>query len=299
VQGSTIENSKELIRALLKYEEFKMRFTLPAGVFMLLMLLSSCISNKRITYLQNLKGNPEIGLNEFIPFAQVEYQYILQPFDIVDIDFASSNEELTKAFEFQGSRSMRQGTNGRSGGNSGVNDLFYFTGYSIDQQGFVELPKLGKIELAGLTEAEAKERVQEAINKYFKEEVFVKLRIGGIRFTALGEFSNTGSQVIQKNRATIFDALAIAGESNVLGKKNKLFIVRQYDGGTKIHQINLNDRQLLASPFYFIQPNDILYMEPMAIRQFGNADNLASSLGLIISVASSVILIVALVSGNL
>jgi polysaccharide export outer membrane protein len=276
-----------------------MRFTLTAGVCVLLVLVSSCISNKRITYLQNIKGNPEIGLDEFIPFAQVDYQYILQPFDIVDIDFASSNEELTKAFEFQGSRSMRQGNGSRNGGNSGVNDLFYFTGYSIDQQGYVELPRLGKIEIAGLTEEEAKERVQEAINKYFKEEVFVKLRIGGIRFTALGEFSNTGSQVIQKNRATIFDALAIAGESNVLGKKNKLYIVRQYDGGTKIHQINLNDRQLLASPFYFIQPNDILYMEPMAIRQFGNADNLASSLGLIISVASSIILIVALVSGNI
>ncbi len=276
-----------------------MRFTLPVGVFALFLLASSCISNKRITYLQNLKGNPEIGLDEFIPYAEVDYQYILQPFDIVDIDFASSNEELTKAFEFQGSRSMRQGSSGGSGGRGGVNDLFYFTGYSIDQQGYVELPKLGKIAVAGLTEEQAKVVVQDAINSYFKEEVFVKLRIGGIRFTALGEFSNSGSQVIQKNRATIFDALAVAGESNMLAKKNKLFIVRQYDGGTKIHQINLNDRQLLASPFYFIQPNDILYLEPMAIRQFGNADNLASSLGLIISVTSSIILIVALVSGNL
>ncbi len=275
-----------------------MRSTLPVGVCVLFLLASSCISNKRITYLQNLKGNPEIGLNEFIPFAEVDYQYILQPFDIVDIDFASSNEELTKAFEFQGSRSMRQGGGGGNSG-GGVNDLFYFTGYSIDQQGFVELPKLGKIKLSGLSEEAAKGMVQEAINNYFKEEVFVKLRIGGIRFTALGEFSNTGSQVIQKNRATIFDALSIAGESNVLAKKNKLFIIRQYDGGTKIHQVNLNDRQLLASPFYFIQPNDILYLEPMAIRQFGNADNLASSLGLIISVASSIILIVALVSGDI
>lgn len=273
-----------------------MRLIVPCCILVLCMT-SACISNKRITYLQNLKGNPEIGLDEFIPFAEVNYQYILQPFDIVDIDFASSNEELTKAFEFQGSRSMRQGGSGGSGG--GVNDLFYFTGYSIDPQGFVELPKLGKIELAGLTEEQAKVVVQDAINDFFKEEVFVKLRIGGIRFTALGEFSNTGSQVIQKNRATIFDAMAIAGESNVLAKKNKLFIIRQYDGGTKIHQINLNDRQLLASPFYFIQPNDILYLEPMAIRQFGNADNLAASLGLIISVTSSVILILALVTGEL
>lgn len=252
----------------------------------------SCISNKRITYLQNLPGNPEIGLDEYIPYAEVEYKYILQPFDIVSIDFASSNEELIKAFEYQGSRAMR-------GGGGGASDIFYFTGYSIDQTGNIELPQLGKIQIAGLTEEDAQIKVQSAINEFFKEEVFVKLRIGGIRFTALGEFSNSGTQVILKNRATIFDALAVAGESNILAKKNKLFIIRQYDKGTKIHQINLNDRQLLASPYYFIQPNDILYLEPMNIRQFGNAENLTSSLGLIISITSSVILIFALVTGNL
>ncbi|WP_288373842.1 polysaccharide biosynthesis/export family protein [uncultured Algoriphagus sp.] len=260
-----------------------------------LLLLSSCISNKRITYLQNLPGNPEIGLDEFIPFADVEYEYILQPFDIVSIDFASSDEELVKAFEYQGSRAMRGG----GGGGGGASDIFYFTGYSIDKNGEIELPQLGKVQIAGLTEEVAQKKVQEAINSYFKEQVFVKLRIGGIRFTALGEFSNSGTQIILKNRATIFDALAVAGESNILAKKNKMFLIRQYDGGMKIHQVNLNDRQLLTSEYFFIQPNDILYLEPMKIRQFGNADNLSASLGLIISVASSILLIIALATSNI
>jgi polysaccharide biosynthesis/export protein len=260
----------------------------------LLLFAGSCISNKRITYLQNLPGNEPIGLNEFIPFAEVDYRYVLQPFDIVDIDFASSNEELTKAFEFQGSRTMRGG-----GMMGGAGDIFYFTGYSIDQDGDILLPKLGKVKIAGLTEEEARVKVQEAISMYFKEEVFVKLRIGGIRFTALGEFSNSGTLLIMKNRATIFDALALSGESNILARKNKLFIIRQYDGGMKIHQVNLNDRALLASEFFFIQPNDILYLEPMKIRQFGNADNFSASLGLIISVTTSLLLIFALISGNL
>ena len=244
--------------------------------------------------MQNLPENDPIELDEFIPFAEVDYRYVLQPFDIVDVDFASSNEELTKAFEFQGSRAMRGG-----GGGGGAGDIFYFTGYSIDQDGYILLPKLGKVKISGLTEEEARVKVQEEISTYFKEEVFVKLRIGGIRFTALGEFSNSGTLLIMKNRATIFDALALAGESSILAKKDKLFIVRQYDGGSKIHQINLNDRALLASEFFFIQPNDILYLEPMRIRQFGNAENLTSSLGLIISVTTSLLLIYALISGNL
>lgn len=263
-------------------------------IICIFLLLSSCISNRRITYLQNLPGDEPIGLDEFIPFAEYENRYILQPFDVVDIDFASANEELTQAFEFQGSRQMRGGMGGMMGG-----DMFYFTGYTIDVDGFVELPRLGKIKIGGLTEDEAREVVQREIKEYFKDDIYVRLRIGGIRFTALGEFSSSGTKVILKNRATMFDALAMAGESNVLAKKNKLFLIRQYDGGSKIHQINLNDRALLASPFFFIRNNDILYLEPMNIRQFGNAENLSSSLGLIIGITSSLLLIFAIFRNNI
>ncbi|REG92608.1 polysaccharide biosynthesis/export family protein [Algoriphagus antarcticus] len=255
---------------------------------------TSCISNKRITYLQNLPDNTPIELDEFIPFAEVDYEYILQPFDIVEIDFATSDPELIEAFTFQNTQSA----GGMGGGGGGGSDPLYFRGYSIDQKGDVEVPKLGKINIAGLSEEEAKEKVQAEINKFFKEEIYVKLRIAGIRYTTLGEFNAVGVSVIYKNRATIFDALANSGETTLLGKKNKLFIIRQYDGGTKIHQINLNDRALLASPFYFIQPNDILYIEPMNIRQFGNADNLTASLALFAGLLASTLLIINLVTSN-
>jgi polysaccharide export outer membrane protein len=115
----------------------------------------------------------------------------------------------------------------------------------------------------------------------------------------LGEFNRVGVQIIYKNRATIFDALANSGETSLLGKKNKMFLIRQYGNGTKIHQINLNDRALLGSPFFFIQPNDILYLEPMKIRQIGTADNLTSSLALFGGILASVLLIVNLVTGGI
>lgn len=257
-------------------------------VLIVFVSMSSCVSNKRLNYLQNLPGNEPIELEEFIPYAEVDYEYILQPYDVVDIDFASSDEELTKVFEYQGSRSAR------GGGASGGGDIFYFTGYSLDKNGMVRIPKLGQIKISGLTEEEARQKVENEINKYFKEEVYVRLRTGGIRFTTLGEFSSSGTKVIMKNRATIFDALAMAGESDILAKKNELFLIRQYDGGTKIHQINLNDRALLASPFYFIQPNDILYLQPMSIRQVGDANNLTTALQLTIGLITSVLFFVAL-----
>lgn len=254
-------------------------------------LAASCISNKRINYLQNLEGNDPIALDEFIPYAEVEYEYVLQPFDIIDIDFASPNEELLRAFEYQGA-------SGRAGGGGmGGSDIFYFSGYPIDKNGFVRMPVLGMIEIAGLTEEEARQKVQDEINTYFKEDVDIRLRIGGIRFTALGEFRSVGTKMILKNRATIFDALALSGESNILAKKNELFLIRQYDGGTKIHQINLNDRALLASPYYFIQPNDILYLQPMQVRQIGSGENLTASLQLGVSIITALLFLYGLTSG--
>lgn len=267
-------------------------------LLLLVLIVTSCISNKRITYLQNLPDNEPIELDEFIPYAEVDYEYILQPFDIVEISFASSDEELTKAFSFQNSGSGNNGGMGAGGGGGQGSDPLYFRGYSIDQEGNVEVPMLGKINIAGLTEEDAKNKVQNEINTFFKEEVYVRLRIAGIRYTTLGEFNSVGVKIIYKNRATIFDALANSGETSILGKKNKLFIIRQYDGGTKIHQINLNDRSILASPFYFIQPNDILYMEPMNIRQIGTADNLTASLALFAGLLASTLLIINLVTGN-
>jgi polysaccharide biosynthesis/export protein len=264
----------------------------------LIILASSCISNKRITYLQNLSDSTAIDLDEFIPFAEVDYKYILQPFDIVQIDFASSDIELVEGFAFQ--RSQQVGGVGMAGGGGGQgSDPLYLSGYSIDEEGMVEIPKLGKIKIGGLTEEDAKSAVQAEINKFFKDDVFVRLRIAGIRYTTLGEFNSVGVQIIYKNRATLFDALANSGETSLLAKKNKLFLIRQYDGGTKIHLINLNDRALLASPWYFIQPNDILYLEPMKIRQIGAADNLTASLALFAGMFASILLIVNLVSGDI
>lgn len=271
-----------------------MRFVILIGM---IWLSASCVSNRRINYLQNLPGNEEIGLEEFIPYANVDYEYVLQPYDIIDIDFASANEELLKAFEYQGASSARVGGRGGMGAMGGAMDVFYFSGYSLDKDGFVRIPRLGNIQLSGLTEEEARVKVQEEINSYFKEEVDVRLRIGGIRFTALGEFTSAGTKVILKNRATLFDALAMAGESNILAKKNELFLVRQYDGGTKIHQINLNDRRLLASPYYFVQNNDILYLQPMQIRQIGSGESVSASLQLGISIITAVLFIYGVTSG--
>jgi len=263
-------------------------------ISLLLLLLSSCLSNKKITYFQNVKEGLDISNGEFIPFASDQPLYFLQPFDIVDIDFSAYQEDLTKVFEFQGGRNIRS----RQGGAGSSGDILFFSGYTIDVNGEIELPKIGKIKIAGLTEEEAKNVVQESINLFFKEEVYVRLKLGGIRFTALGEFNEPGAKLILKNRATILEALAVSGDASLIADRSKLLIIRQYPGGAKIHDVNLNDRSLISSPFYFIQPNDVLYLEPLKIRQIGRTESLSSSLSTVISITSSFIFLGFLIFNN-
>jgi len=249
----------------------------------LLIVLTSCLSNRKIIYLQNLNTSSEILFDDFIPFGSISSDYRLMPHDIVDIDFSSIDDELIQVFEFRTSRNFRQ----KQTSNVSSGDLLYFSGYSIDENGEIEMPIVGRIKIAGKTESEAQLVIQQEINKFFKEEVLVRLNLGGIHFTTLGEFKNPGFKTIMKNRVTILEAIAISGEANLFADRREMYIIRQYLNGSKIHQVNLNDRALLASPYYFIQPNDVLYLKPLKSRQLGRNDSLASSISTILSIASS------------
>jgi polysaccharide biosynthesis/export protein len=254
------------------------------NVFLCLTFLSfsACLSNKKINYLQNLNKLSEIKIDEYVPF-NFENPYLLKKDDILEISFEVENEELTKFFEFSSKRNFTssQPITDR------VGDPFFYSGYAIDHRGFIELPKIGEIHLAGLTENGAKILIQEKINQYFKEEILVKVKLGGVQFTTIGEFNDPGFKILIKNKVTIFEALAVAGDAKIIADKKNMYLVRQYLDGSKIHVVNLNDRALLSSPFYFIHPNDVLYLMPLKRRQFGKAENLSASISTFLTLASS------------
>jgi polysaccharide export outer membrane protein len=120
--------------------------------------------------------------------------------------------------------------------------------------------------------------------------------LGGIRYSALGEFRRPGKFVVLQERMTIFEAIANAGDLNTIAKRDEVMLIRQYPDGTKIHRINLNDRQIIASPYYFIQPNDQLYVEPMKVREVGSGENAAQSLLLFTSILTTGLLLINLLT---
>ena len=229
---------------------------------MLLVLgLSSCVPNKKIIYLQDLNERQDT-------LYQVQpNNYRLQKGDIVGIDvrLATDNEILQNIFRQAQGQNMNMGSIG--GG-----DFFYLTGYTIDDSGYVSLPIIGKIRLEGKSIFEANDTVQNTFNVYLTN-VYTTVRLGGLRYSVLGEVSRPGKFMVLQNRMTIFEAIANAGDLTELAKRDDVTIMRQYPDGTRIHKVNLLDESVISSPYYYIQPNDIIYIEPLKIRALGTGTN--------------------------
>lgn len=260
-------------------------------VCLLAIIASSCVSNEKIIYLQNLEGNEAIPEDSLISYAFSEYR--LQFNDIVDVQIQTSDEGMNALFNIQpkgNTGSVSQSVTATGG------DIYYMTGFSLDREGFIELPLVGKVNIGNQTLTEAKASISEELEKYFiNDDYFLRVKLGGIRYSALGEFRRPGKFVVLQDRMTIFEAIANAGDLNVAAKRDEVLLIRQYPDGTKLHRINLNDRHLIHSPYYFIQPNDQLYVEPMKIRELGSGENFSQSLTLIVTSISAAALVLNLI----
>jgi polysaccharide export outer membrane protein len=226
--------------------------------------------------------------SELMPYDVEDYK--LQINDIVDISIRTSSKELNELFkEFDignmQNNMMMQGA--MAGG-----DAFFMTGFTLDDRGIIEMPLLGELQLAGLTTEQAKKVIEDRMTEFVnREDLFVRVRLGGIRYSALGEFRRPGKHNVLQNRVTIFEAIAHAGDLTEVAKRDELVLVRQYPGGTRMYRIDLNNKNILTSEYFFIQPNDMLYAEPMKIRELGTGVNFVQTFSLAVSTLSAVLLV--------
>ncbi|HAZ24827.1 MAG TPA: sugar transporter [Algoriphagus sp.] len=246
----------------------------------------SCVSNEKVIYLQNLENNQPINEGELISYEIPEYR--LQYNDIIDVNIQTAEDMLQSGFGNKvvaGNNQMQMAA--QSGG-----DIYYMTGYTVDKNGFIRLPIIGEVQVKDKTIDEARVIIESKLREFLKNELYVKVKLGGIRYSALGEFRRPGKFVVLQDRMTIFEAIANAGDLTTVAKRDEVLLIRQYPEGTKLHRINLNDRSIIQSPFYFIQPNDQLYVEPMKVREVGAGENAAQSLSLIISAITVAVLLI-------
>ena len=238
--------------------------------------LGSCVTQQKLPYLQTGKYSTQ----QAVAVENARPVYKLQAGDVLNIRVQSVQPVLSDIFNVPGPQTI----------NSDPGSL-YLTGYPIDDNGNITLPTVGRVKLQGLSMDQAQALLQQKVTAYVRDaNVLIKLL--SFKITVLGEVKAPGRYFIYNPQATIFEALGMAGDLTEFGNRENIKLVRQTPKGTEVVLLNLTDANLLQSPYYYLLPNDALYVEPLKARTArGNATNLS----LIFAGISAVVLLLSFV----
>ncbi len=177
-------------------------------------------------------------------------------------------------------------------GQSNSADGLYFDGFSVDDHGNVRIPVLGEVSVIGLTLDEIRIKVEkQLLDEYFNKaaDIFVTVKLAGMRYTVNGEINSPGTKTLFQDKVTILEAIANSGDITTVGNRKEVMIVRQYPHGTEMHTIDLTKVDALKSPYYYVQPNDFIYIKPLKQKSWGVGVNGLQSFTTILSALTLVI----------
>jgi polysaccharide export outer membrane protein len=221
----------------------------------IILILSSCVSKKKLTYLQFSDQRGDYQTEGDFSTSVTPAAYKLMPYDILYIRVVTPDPQWSELFNVQ------TGTTGLTQESAGL------SGYPIDLDGNIELPFVGKVKIAGKTLSEAKVEL-DSIFKNYVTDAAITIRLVNNAVSIIGEVKNPGRYIIYKDRINIFEALSLAGDLSAYGDRQKVQLIRPSPYGPIIKEFSLADRSILASELYYVMPNDVIYAIPMQGRSF-------------------------------
>lgn len=242
------------------------------------LLLTSCVSRKQLIYLQNNDPGASTAIKA-VPIPE----YRLQTNDIISITLKAIDPELVAVFNV---------STGNSNGNAALNrgeQAAYYDGFTVNSQGNIRVPIIGEINVLGNTLNEVRIKVErELLEKYFNKaaNIFVNVKMAGMRFTINGEINSPGTITLFQEKVSILEAVANSGDIAITGDRKNITIIRQYPYGTEMHTIDLTDIKVMESPYFYLQPNDYIYIKPLPQKTWGTGKTGIESLGTIITLLS-------------
>ena len=209
---------------------------------------SSCVTTKSSTYFYNISDTSFSRAVEAV-------EPTIQKNDILSITISSLNAEASAVFNTTNdkvvSATTATGTNAQSGG------------YLVNSDGDVQLPILGNIKAAGLTNKQLKEHITKLlVDKKLLLDPIVNVRHLNFEVTVIGEVGHPTVITVPNEKISLLKALGLAGDITIYGKKDNVLLVREVDGKKMVRRINLNSEDFMTSPYYYLQPNDVIYVEP-------------------------------------
>ena len=242
------------------------------GIFILL-LASSCVSGKKITYYQNMEAVEKEA-------AAAKNSLQIKPNDLLTISVAAENLDAVQPFNLPVVGMPSTGDATRVSGQPQLQT------YLVDSDGNIEFPVLGTVKVSGMTRQELSRELQEQITAYVQDPI-INIRIVNFQVTVLGEVNRPGTYSIPDEYLSLNKALGFAGDLSIYGKRDNVLIIREGLDGKTYNYVDLTDANLLNSPFYYLQQNDVVYVEPNNAQKQAAAYNRNASV--YISIASVLI----------
>lgn len=247
------------------------------GILIGFVALSSCYSSSTLDYLQseNYQYTQPVRMTA----------YRVQAHDVLDIRVQSMDEEQVNFFNMKNVDNWRQAVDPAT---------TFLTGYPINEEGMINVAMIGEIKVSGLTVDEIQDVVQSKIDELLVNAT-VSVKLTSFKISVLGDVANPGTRYVYNNQFTIFEALSSAGDLNISGKRHNVKIIRQNGDKTTVANLDLKNPSIIRSPYYFMHPNDVIYVETS--KQNIVRNNL-SVFSIILSTVATTLLVVDFVSTN-
>lgn len=248
---------------------------------MVAMLLASCSSPKNVAYIQN---------SDSIDYSRSEvlYDARIMPKDILTITVNTVNPEASEPFNLFVSTELS--ANRSVGGQRSLQT------YLVDNKGCIEFPVIGTIKVGGLTKSACEKLIHDKIQRFMnaEENPIVTVRMSNYKISVLGEVNRPGMFTVSNEKINIFEALAQAGDLTIYGVRDRVKLIREDEKGHKdVYTLNLNDAEIINSPYYYLQQNDVIYVEPNKVKAKNSA--IGQSTTIWISIAGALVSLASLV----
>ena len=256
--------------------KIKFAYTIISSIIFLC-LFSSCGSTSKLNYFQ--KG---INSSDTLSVAKA-YNSTIQPGDILSVYVGSLSEEASKFFNPYPAATNNTGASGALSSSEA-------DGFLVDQNGEIALPIVGTFKIAGLTTLQAKDQLTKKLDLYLKEPRVI-VRVINYKISLMGEVNKPSVYIIPNEKITITEAISLGGDLTDFARRDNILIVRDNNGKKEFGTINLNDRSVFSSPYYYLRANDLVYVEPVGSKAL-QSNTFVKVLPIVLSVVSVLLLVI-------
>lgn len=248
-----------------------------------IILLSGCTMRKNIPYFKGLESSND-------ETAVVQNEAVIHNDDVLSIIVSALDPITVAPFNLPVVTYQSPGSEQLYSNQS-------LQPYLVDVNGEITFPVIGKIKVGGLKKSEAAELIKKKLEPYLKDPIVI-IQFRNYKITVLGEVNRPGSYTISNERISILEALGMAGDLSIYGRRDNVLLIRETEGGKKEYvRINLNDTNILSSPYFYLQQNDVLYVQPNNTRvTAASSTNIGLYLSTISTLATTATVIISIIN---